>query len=118
MPRNPLGKAPFPLRMLDTDDPMAEKDLLSNLRSAGGSVTLCIRSVRGHSDRGGFFFNICVAEDGLYQILDFKGSEIDRLPMESLVRLVNHVSGRKFDQDMWVYCQTVLNFRQDQNESD
>lgn len=116
MPRNPLGHPPFPLQTLELDRPITLDDILKKLLKSP-AVSLCIRSSAGHQNRGGYFFHIEKASPN-YRIVDFKKNLIGILPPEKLVRFVNHVSGRRFDEEMLLYCQAIVNFKQDQNDDD
>lgn len=115
MAQNPLGKTPFPLRIIDTDRPVALGDLSKLVQSLKGAVTLCIRSEKGHAERGGYFFHIqSVPGQANFEIVDFGKTAICQLDGGQLVRFVNHVSGRQFDEEMLTFCQQTVNLRKDQ----
>ena len=116
MPRNIIGKAPFRVRTIESDQALTLAQITSGLKKAPG-ISLCVRTVDGHEKRGGYFFHIENASAS-YRIFDFEKNEIATLTPAELVRFVNHVSGRQFDAGMLVFCQSVVNFRQDQIEND
>jgi hypothetical protein len=116
MPRNVIGSSPFPLETLELDRPITLEDIRNKLGKRMG-VSLCVRSLKGHENRGGYFFHI-EKDKANYRILNFKKDVIGILSPEQLVRFVNHVSGRQFDEEMLLYCQAEVNFKQDQNEDD
>jgi hypothetical protein len=114
MPRNIIGGSPFPVRTIELDRPLTLDDISLQLRDIPG-VSLCVRTAGGHTNRGGYFFHI--AKDGAdYRIFDISKRIVATLTPQKLVRFVNHVSGRQFDAEMLVFCQSVVNFKQDQNE--
>lgn len=112
MPRNVIGEPPFPVKVLDTDNPVTWAEVNTLLGEAEG-VSLCIRSQNGPAKRGGYFFHFQRVGTH-FQIMDFERKPIDLLDADALVRLINHASGRQFDSEMLTYCQTVVNLRQDQ----
>jgi hypothetical protein len=112
MPKNIIGNSPFAIRTIDTDDPVDAQSLQAAIGERSG-VSLCIRSANGPVQRGGYFLHVR-REGDLFAILDFEGHRLDSLPIDSIVRLANHVSGRRFDQEMLAYCASVINLRQDE----
>lgn len=112
MPRNVIGAPPFGVRTLDTDVPLTLHHLHDALGEQLG-VSLCVRSANGPNNRGGYFFHFERAGTQ-FLVRDFERNVIGTLEPNELVRLINHVSGRQFDADMLTYCQSVVNFRQDQ----
>ena len=116
MPRNIIGKSPFPVITIESDHPLTLTQITAGLQS-NPSVSLCVRTTGGHGNRGGYFFHI--KKSGVdYRIFDFEKKEVATLDSQKLVRFVNHVSGRKFDPEMLVFCQSAVNLRQDQNKDD
>lgn len=116
MPRNVIGAPPYKLDTLDIDRPITPDDLSQLLNVASG-VSICIRSVNGHPRRGGYFFHIKKADDN-YCVFDFQKKKICVLNLDHLIRFINHVSGRKFDDEMLNFCQSFINFKQDQKGHD
>lgn len=112
MPRHRIGNSPFPLKRLDKDELVTLRDLEQTL-APQGMATISLRSSLGPPDRGGYFFNLR-KEGDLFHIFDFEGNEVGTLTSVQIVRFVNHVSGRLFDQEMFTYCQAVVNLRQDE----
>lgn len=116
MPRNTIGKSPFPLQRIDKDELVTLSDIDATLGQQG-RATICLRSATGPENRGGYFFNLSKHSGG-YDILDFEGNPVGVLTSEKIARFVNHVSGRLYDQEMFKYCQSVVNIRQDETDSD
>lgn len=113
MPRNVIGASPYAVRTLDVDRSVTVDDITPLLTGNTG-VSLCVRSANGHAQRGGYFFHI-KRNGANYQICDFEKNEACAFDAAQLVRFINHVSGRQFDAEILNHCQTVINFRQDQN---
>ena len=112
MPRNLIGNAPFAVKTLDTDTPI-KREQIEALLSNSNAVSVCVRTVNGPAKRGGYFFHVERSSTKFF-IRDFEGVRIDELEGEKLVRFINHASGRLFDLEMLEYCQSVINFREDQ----
>jgi len=115
MPRNVIGNTPFTLRVVDSDRPLSSAEISAQLHGQT-SMTLLVRSEAGPANRGGYFFHIERVETG-YQIYDFEKSPVAILEAERLIRFINHTSGRQFDEEMLLFCQSVVNLRQDQTET-
>jgi len=111
MPRNIIGSSPYPVQTIESDSPLTSAQINEAFKQSSG-VSLCVRTEDGHNSRGGYFFHIEKNENS-YRIIDFEKNEIAMLDINKLVRFVNHVSGRQFDEEMLVFCQSVVNFRQD-----
>ena len=111
MPRNPLGRIPFRLQVLDLEGAFTEAHLEQLLKQTP-SVSLCLRTASGAEERGGFFFHFERVGAG-FELFDFQHTKVDTLDRRHLVALINHVSGRRFSEEMLRYCQTVINLRQD-----
>ena len=112
MPRNVIGQPPFELCVIDSDEPLTQRDIIRSL-DPSGSVSLCIRSGQGHERRGGYFFHLRQDQNQRFVINDFAGKAIDSVDLEFLTRFVNHVSARVFDREMLAYCQRTVNLSQD-----
>jgi hypothetical protein len=112
MPKNIIGAPPFPVQTLDKDEALNLEEITAAIGNSDG-VSLCVRSANGPLNRGGYFFHLEPVGDR-FSIYDFAGKPIGTLEPNDLVRFVNHVSGRLFDREMLHYCQTEVNFRQDQ----
>lgn len=74
-------------------------------------VSLCILRPGEPPDRGGYFFHVRVVGP------DVKFSTFDRADVLTLsegaaVRFMNHVAGRRYDEEMWRLAQKV-NLRTD-----
>lgn len=119
MPRNVLGSLPFPpLVRLDTDEPIGQEALAQLLRRSGG-VSICVRSVEGHPQRGGYFFHILPGDETLEacEVFNFEQISVLSLSLERLTAFVNHCAGLAFDEQSFQLCQTVVNFRLDPEPS-
>ncbi len=79
----------------------------------GVGVSLCIIRSEGATNRGGYFFHLREVADG------FSFSTFDRQNVltlatgEDCVDFINHVSGRRYKEDMWAKSQSV-NLRSDE----
>ena len=75
-------------------------------------VSVCLLSQLGHDLRGGYFFHIRRMADG-FEFLDFEGRRFVLFPdgLESVI-FINHVTGRVYNDAMWVRCRE-LNLRLD-----
>ena len=95
---------------MDQDSAIESNQLQDALDTGSGSVSLLIRSEHGHKNRGGYYFHLRreVQALGLY---DFEKNKISNLTDEEAILLINHCSGRKFDEASFYVCQRVLNFR-------
>lgn len=116
MPKKPIGSPPFPpVFCFDEDREFTAADLVRILRQRPDGVSLCIRHPTGARERGGYFFHICRTSDGSqkYLLYDFERTPIWTFCSEDLVALINHCTGRKFDEEIFILCQTRLNFRSD-----
>lgn len=116
MPKNVIGKAPFPVRTVESDDPLTLPQLRAAL-GAGKRVTLCLRSAEGHPERGGYYFHLADV-GGELALFDFEGEEVATLSPAEAVRFINHASGRRFDAEMLAFCRSTINLRRDQTGDD
>ena len=75
-------------------------------------ISLCVTSGSGETNRGGYFFHLRKTTIG------FEFATFDRERVLTLgtgaecVALMNHVSGRRYNENMWRLCQAV-NLRTD-----
>ena len=112
MPNFDLLQQPqYPIITIDSDSILTANQV-SNLFSDSSSVTLCVRSSSGHPNRGGYFFCIKKNADA-YQLETIEGVFVDNFDLNTLLRFINHASGRKFDSELLDYCQNSINFRND-----
>ena len=116
MAKGKIGKAPFPVQAIDLDGPLSAKRF-NEIFDEAKARTLCVRSAKGHPDRGGYFFHLERVSGG-FRIYDFRKALVGTRTAEETVRLVNHVTGRCFDEEMFAYCQATINLRKDQTDSD
>lgn len=114
MPKNVLGETPFPLRVIDTDSPLSLEQILG-LFHGENAATILVRSEHGPAKRGGYFFHTERSEN-LFQIFDFERNPIAKLSGDRLTRFINHASGRRFDDEMLLFCQSVVNFKLDETD--
>lgn len=113
MPNFDLSNQPqYPLVTIDTDDAI-ENNQISSLFNNQNGVTLCVRSATGHPNRGGYFFCISKTNNNNFNLETIEGVYVDCFTLESLVKFINHSSGKKFDPDLLDYCQNSINFRND-----
>ena len=111
MVRNLIGKSPFPVETLDSDELITLEQIKAALKKKQG-VSLCVRSSKGPTNRGGYFFHIQPVDDR-FLVFDFEHNPVAELTSTHLVKFVNHVCGRQFDPEVFTYCQSVVNLRQD-----
>lgn len=120
MAHNVIGGVPFPPLVLFDDDRLFTTDDLRRiveLRREG--VSVCVRYPKGPEKRGGYFFHFRSLPDGgnSLMLFDFEKRELETFSTEQLVRFINHCTGRKFDEESFILCQTVLNFLKDEEPS-
>lgn len=113
MPNSDLSSQPrFPLVKVDTDTPITG-EALQALFDQNNGMTLCVRSLNGHINRGGHFFCIQKQEDGSIILETMEQEYVDTFSAPSMIRFINHACGLQFDSEMQLYCQNSLNFRTD-----
>jgi hypothetical protein len=116
MARNTIGPAPFPpVVTIDKDAPLTVADLKTAFDQRDGGVSICVRYASGHEKRGGYFFHIQPLANGqeLYSLFDFEKRHLVDLEFDALLRFINHLTGRVFDQATFDLCATELNFLTD-----
>ncbi len=112
-------KLPFPpLLQIDQDEPLEPRDLTRHLGSRlDAGVSFCVRSAAGPERRGGYFFHVRRDSSGQCWLATFDGEEVVSLDeLSSLAALINHVSGRKYSEQMWEIAQRI-NLRKDRSET-
>lgn len=119
MPSFDLARQPrFSVRTIDTDLPLTENQL-NELLNHNQGITLCVRSAVGHENRGGYFFCIQKFDSGNILLETIEGDQVEGDQVDKtfspllMLRLINHVCGLQFDNEMLLYCQNQLNFRSD-----
>jgi hypothetical protein len=120
MPRNIIGKPPFPpVLLFDEDRDFILNDLLCIARERPRGVSICIRYPEGPPKRGGYFFHFAPRSDRgtEFEVYDFEKRPVKQFTAESLVKFINHCTGRKFDEPSLILCQTELNFMKDEEPS-
>lgn len=112
MPNFSLQQQPqYPLVIIDSDKPISIEQLADCFANRN-CITLCMRSEEGHSQRGGYFF--CISKNiGRFSLETIEGVFVDSFFIDTLVKFINHASGRLFDNEMLSYCQNTINFRVD-----
>ena len=117
MPRNLIGALPFPpLVVFDEDRPFAIDDLQRIMNDRTDGVSICIRYPEGPAKRGGYFFHFKPTSDAMdhYTMYDFEKRPVASFSPDSLVKFIDHCTGRRFDQESFDLCQTELNFLKDE----
>ena len=113
MPYFDLARQPqYPIKTLDTDNVISSSQI-SSLLSDCHQITLCVRSEHGHPNRGGYYFCISEKSADTYDLETIEGVYVDTFSLDALTTLINHASGKKFNQQMLDYCQNSINFRTD-----
>ena len=69
----------------------------------------------GPKTRGGYFFHFAYADDSHERIsfFDFEKRHVVDLAPEAATKFINHCTGRRFDEESFLLCQTKLNFLKD-----
>jgi hypothetical protein len=105
--------APFPpIIFIDIDRPFAKSDLLDVLSKQKGRASICIRSLNGHEQRGGYFFHFEL-RGSLVALFLFDGTEKTELTIDQATDLVNHCTGSVFSEEALQLFQQKLNFKED-----
>ena len=113
MPNFNLQQQPhYPIKTIDTDEVIKSTQLTSLFANDEG-ITLCVRSEKGHENRGGYYFCILKQSEESYLLETIEGVEIDTFDLSTLVAFINHASGKKFNEELLDYCQNSINFRND-----
>ena len=113
MPNFDLARQPqYPIKTLDTDNEISSSQI-SSILSDSHQITLCVRSEKGHPNRGGYYS--CISEKSIntYDLETIEGVYVDTFSLDDLTTLINHASGKKFNRHMLDYCQNSINFRTD-----
>ena len=112
MPRSLLLPFP-PLRILAQEGLITWAWLKPVIRGRlDEGISLCVTADAGDTNRGGYFFHLRKTAAG------FEFAAFDRPGVlilgtgEECAAFMNHVSGRRYDEDMWRLCQSV-NLRRD-----
>lgn len=102
-----------PLVLIQSDEPLTWDELLPRIgQHLDAGVSICLQAETGHDNRGGYFFHVKRTTQG-YMFRTFDRQKVLALRKEEeVVAFINHVSGRKYDQQMWMQSQLV-NLRTD-----
>ena len=112
-----LQQPPFrPVVPFDTDGLFTMDDLEQVLVENPEGISLCLRYADGNEARGGYFFHFKASSTNknVLTLLDFEDQKIANLEKPQLVALINHCSGRQYDEESFKFCQTTVNFRTDE----
>lgn len=113
MPNFDLTQQPqYPIKTLDTDN-VIQSSQVASLLSEYHQITLCVRSENGHPNRGGYYFCISKKGTNTYDLETIEGVYVDTFSLNNLTTLINHASGKMFNQQILDYCQNNINFRTD-----
>jgi hypothetical protein len=105
--------APFPpIIFIDIDRPFTKSDLLEVLSNQKNQASICIRSLHGHPQRGGYFFHFEL-RGSLVALFLFDGTEKIELTIDQATDLVNHCTGSLFSEEALHLFQQQLNFKED-----
>lgn len=113
MARNILGQSPYPISLCDGDLPLTQPGVSRILTDHRQGTSLLIRSSNGPANRGGYYFHVCLRNDGRVTLKDFSGVVISEMSIDELTRFINHATGRIFDEEMFQLSVSHINFRQD-----
>ena len=103
----------FRVTKVDTGTPLSECQLSQLLEGKSG-IVLLMRSAKGESKRGGYFFCIATKDDGTFALETMEQIHVADFTIGDLTRFINHASGLRFDEEMLQYCQNSINFRTDE----
>ena len=115
-----IGDPPFPpVVLFDEDRSFNHEDLRRITTDRPNGVSICIRYPEGPVNRGGYFFHFSPSAEqaGEFDICDFDRRFVKSLPAELLITFINHCTGRMFDEDSFILCQSELNFLKDEEPS-
>jgi len=102
-----------PLRIIESDKEISWESLYKNIKDKiDKGVSICIVSEKGEEDRGGYFFHFKRIKDGIAFTNFDKSIQFIVKDENQALKLINHASGRKYDEEMWELCQKV-NLRTD-----
>lgn len=116
MPRKVIGQPPFaPVVLFDEARDFTTEDLFRIRSERSNGFSICIRYAYGPPNRGGYFFHILpiVDQNLAFELYDFERRLIAKFKPDDLVLLINHCTGRRFDEKSFKLCQTSLNFLRD-----
>ncbi len=108
-----INQPKYRVMTIDTDNPISQEQLMDILNRHNG-VTLCVRSRLGHPNRGGHFFCISFNENREVVLETMEQVYVDTFSVPDCIRFINHACGLRFDQEMQLYCQNSINFRDDE----
>lgn len=114
MPKRPLT-LPFPQLLILPRSGLITWEWLEPLIQArlDQGVSFCVTFGSGNPKRGGYFFHLRRTADG-FEFCTFDRSNVLTLGSgDECATLMNHVSGRAYDEQMWRLCQRV-NLRSDE----
>lgn len=117
MPRNLIGDAPFPpVVLFDESRNFTVEDLRQITGRRPDGVSICIRYPEGPKKRGGYFFHFAPKAGGTgeFEVYDFERRPVKTFGEAALVAFINHCTGRRFDEESFILCQTELNFLKDE----
>src|SRR5687767_13878665 len=120
MPRNVIGKPPFPpILLFEVDRNLSLGDLLRIATDRPKGASICIRYPEGPAQRGGYFFHFIPTSrrNTEFDVLDFEKKPVKRFTARALVSFINHCTGKVFDEPSFTLCQTELNFLKDEEPS-
>ncbi|MEH2416345.1 hypothetical protein [Nostoc sp.] len=119
MPKKKFEDIPFPpVVSMDTDTPISIDQVSNILRERQKGASICIRSTHGHTNRGGYFFHVLPTDSHLSkcELYNFEKTLVATLPVEQITLFMNHCSGLEFNEWVFQFCQSVVNFRLDPAE--
>lgn len=97
-----------PLQILEAPELVDWKWLFNKIGSRlSKGVSICIVSASGEPNRGGYFFHIRQKTDRICFSTFDRENVISFENTSKCADFINHVTGRKYDQEMWEQCQYV-----------
>lgn len=115
MAKNIIGGVPFPpLIKHQSDDPI-NMDEFNNILNKGSNkkgLSILLRSLNGHDNRGGYFFHIST-KNNILSFYDFEKNIVCSLKKTEALALINHVSGLQYDEKSYEICSKTINLKSD-----
>ena len=106
------------MERIDTDTPIESEALETILLDRPNGVSICVRSLNGPEDRGGYFFHVRpkTGNQPGCELVNFERLVAASFDVENLAVFINHCTGLAFDEASFQLCQTTINFRLDPPE--
>jgi hypothetical protein len=102
-----------PLIIIESDKELSWDNLCKHIKDKiNKGVSICLISEKGEEDRGGYFFHFKKTKEGIVFTSFDRTTEFTLRDENAAIKLINHASGRKYDEEMWALSQKI-NLRTD-----